>query len=64
MSESDELEQLLNMDKSVYFYIKFRLLFFTLVKQKGDSNMKRLEYTVNYYEYTKSAYSGFWEVTQ
>ena len=26
--------------------------------------MERLEYTVNYYEYTMSVYSGFWKVMQ
>ena len=34
------------------------------VKQEGNSSMGRLEYTVNYYEYTMSVYSKFWEVTQ
>jgi len=32
--------------------------------RKGYSSMGRLEYTVNYYEYTMSAYSRFQEVTQ
>ena len=34
------------------------------VKQEGDSSMERLEYTVNYYKYTMSVYSKFWEVMQ
>ena len=33
-------------------------------KWEGDSSIGRLEYTVNYYEYTMSVYSGFWEVKQ
>ena len=33
-------------------------------KVGGDSSIGRLGYTVNYYEYTMSAHSGFWKVMQ